>query len=311
MLLKSKIEEEMPSLKVTITPSNKNQSTVLQGQTSSWILKLSNYGYAPAANIMLKTNAPWLNINDETGEEKDEYSPTSHCVGPSGTLMKVPFEGTNKAGILQPGETVEVPVSIRTSGGGRQDFYILCRYELWNEDSQTKFASPRHRWARKLLSIPVYPSITMSASLMPPYVNNGEHILSVELMNYRSDRDSGLDINFDNLCVISRHFEVKQLQGQFISDGVSNSLIHVDDEPSALEVGWQERVTLHYLVAPIAGAVGPCNISLLPLSNDGNASVVKNGDAKLTDFICRERAHDVFSVSCCRCCICVLDLMPR
>mmetsp|Transcript_27462 Transcript_27462/g.55151 ORF Transcript_27462/g.55151 Transcript_27462/m.55151 type:complete len:1702 (+) Transcript_27462:4357-9462(+) len=295
MLLKSKIEEEMPSLKVTITPSNKNQSTVLQGQTSSWILKLSNYGYAPAANIMLKTNAPWLNINDETGEEKDEYSPTSHCVGPSGTLMKVPFEGTNKAGILQPGETVEVPVSIRTSGGGRQDFYILCRYELWNEDSQTKFASPRHRWARKLLSIPVYPSITMSASLMPSYVNNGEHILSVELMNYRSDRDSGLDINFDNICVISRHFEVKQLQGQFISDGVSNSLIHVDDEPSALEVGWQERVTLHYLVAPIAGAVGPCNISLLPLSNDGNASVVKNGDAKLTDFICRERAHDVFS----------------
>jgi len=299
MLLKSKIEEEMPSLKITITPSNKNQSTVLQGQTSSWILTLSNYGYAPAANIMLKTNAPWLNINDETGEEKDENSSTSHCIGPSGTLMKVPFQGTKNTGILQPGETIEVPVFIRTSGGGRQDFYMICRYELWKEDS---LISPRHRWARKLLSVPVYPSITMSASLMPSYLNNGEHILSVELMNYRSDRDTGLytglNVNFDNLYVISRHFEVKQLQGQVTSDGDSNSLIpvDVDNKPSALEVGWQERVTLHYLVAPIVGTIGPCKISTLPFSNDGSTSLddVKNGDTKLTDFICRERAHDEF-----------------
>jgi len=304
LLLKSKIEEEMPSLKVTISPSNNNQSTVLQGQTSSWILKLSNFGYAPAANIMLKTNAPWLNINDGMGKENDENSATSHCVGPSGTLMKVPCNGTSKAGILQPGETIEVPVFIRTSGGGRQDFYMLCRYELWKEDSQANLASPRHRWARKLLSVPVYPSITMSASLMPSYANNGENILSVELMNFRSDRDTGLDINFDNICVISRHFEVKPLQGQLISDGVSNSLIPLDDKPSTLEVGWQERVTLHYLVAPVAGTDGSCNISMLPFSNDESASLpnASHGNGKLTDFICRERAHDVFSVSCFRSC---------
>jgi len=300
--LKSKIEEEMPSLKVTISPSNQNQSTVLQGQTSSWILKLSNFGYAPAANIMLKTNAPWLNINDEIGREHDENSATSHCIGPSGTLMKVPFKGTgNKTGVLQPGETIEVPVFIRTSGGGRQDFYMLCRYELWKEGSQVN-APPRHRWARKLLSVPVYPSITMSASLMPSYANNGENILSVELMNYRSDRDTGLDINFDKICVISRHFEVKQLQGQLISDDVSNSLIPLDDKSSTLEVGWQERVTLHYLVAPVAGTDGPCNFSTLPFSNDeiGSLPNATHGDRTLTDFICRERAHDVFSVSCFR-----------
>ena len=315
MLLKSKIEEEMPSLKVTITPSNKNQSTVLQGQTSSWILKLSNFGSAPASNIMLKTNAPWLNINDDMGEEEDENSSTSHCVGPSGTLLKVPFKkGTGKSGILQPGETIEVPVYIRTSGGGRQDFYILSRYELWNEDSQANLASPRHRWARKVLSVPVYPSITMSASLMPSYANNGEHILSVELMNYRSDRDAGLDINFDNICVISRHFEVKQLQGQLISDGVSNCLLPLDDKPSALEVGWQERVTLHYLVAPVAKTDGSCNISMLSFSKNDESSSFPNasrGDATLTDFICRERAHDVFSVSCLRSCNFIVDLITR
>jgi hypothetical protein len=138
--------------------------------------------------------------------------------------------------------------------------------------------------------------------LMPSYANNGENILSVELMNYRSDRDTGLDINFDKICVISRHFEVKQLQGQLISDDVSNSLIPLDDKSSTLEVGWQERVTLHYLVAPVAGTDGPCNFSTLPFSNDeiGSLPNATHGDRTLTDFICRERAHDVFSVSCFR-----------
>jgi hypothetical protein len=248
---------------------------------------------------MLKTNAPWLNIKDETGQESNEESCTSHCVGPSGTLMKVPFKVSGNDDVLQPGETIEVPVFIRTSGGGRQDFYMLCRYELWKKDKGANDTSPRHRWARKLLSVPVYPSITMSASLMPSYSNKGEHILSVELMNYRSDRDTGLDINFDNICVISRHFEAKQLQGQLTSDGISNSLIPVDENPnsSQLKVGWQERITLHYLVTPVVKSDGSCNISMLPFSRDGAASYTdtSHGVGKLTDFICRERAHDVFS----------------
>ena len=120
-------------------------------------------------------------------------------------------------------------------------------------------------------------------------------------MNYRSDRDTGLDINFDNICVISRHFEAKQLQGQLTSDGISNSLIPVDENPnsSQLKVGWQERITLHYLVTPVVKSDGSCNISMLPFSRDGAASYTdtSHGVGKLTDFICRERAHDVFSVS--------------
>lgn len=121
-------------------------------------------------------------------------------------------------------------------------------------------------------------------------------------MNYRSDRDTGLDINFDNICVISRHFEAKQLQGQLTSDGISNSLIPVDDDnpnSSQLKVGWQERITLHYLVTPVVKPDGSCNISMLPFSRDGAASYTNasHGVGKLTDFICRERAHDVFSVS--------------
>jgi len=183
LLLRSKVEPEMPSLKVTITPDESStQSTVLQGQTSRWLLKLSNIGYAPASNIMLKTNAPWLNMTQlEENKEISETSPTSYCVGPSGTLMRVPLKATSQLDILQPGETVEVPVAIRTSGGGRQEFYMLFRYELWRADNLISSMVPHHRWARKMLSVPVYPSITMSASLMSSYSKKGEHILSVEV----------------------------------------------------------------------------------------------------------------------------------
>lgn len=178
-MLRSKVEQEMPSLKVSLTPEESTR-TVLQGQTSLWKLKLSNVGYAPAGNIVLKTNAPWLNMTGGN-ETNNEDQPTSLCVGPSGTLMRVPLTAASQLGMLQPGESVEIPVAIRTSGGGRQDFYMLFRYELWSEGDQTSSLVPRHRWARKLLSVPVYPSITMSASLMPSYSNKGEHILSVEV----------------------------------------------------------------------------------------------------------------------------------
>ena len=85
LLLRSKVEREMPSLKVTITPDETSQTTVLQGQTSRWKLKISNVGYAPASNIMLKTNAPWLNMTQSNESSTDENAPTSYCVGPSGT----------------------------------------------------------------------------------------------------------------------------------------------------------------------------------------------------------------------------------
>jgi hypothetical protein len=171
----------MPSLKVTITSDEGAQSTVLQGQTRFWKLKVSNVGYAPAKNIMLKTNGPWLHTAQTTSDTRDEDAPTSFCVGPSGTLMRVPLLNASQSDVLHPGESIEIPIAIRTSGGGRQDFYLLFRYELSSKDDLATRLVRRHRWARKLLSITVHPSITMSASLMPSYSKKGEHILSVEV----------------------------------------------------------------------------------------------------------------------------------
>jgi len=151
----------------------------------------------------------------------------------------------------------------------------------------------------------------MSASLMPSYSNKGEHILSVELMNYRSDRDSELEIYLNKICVASRHFEVKQLRGQVNSSEFSQSLISTQDgssilnpvvSPSSLKIGWQERVTLHYLVVPIETANRLVTFSNLSFSNgsgmwsDSALSKIRSHryGAQVTDFMCRERAHEVF-----------------
>ena len=172
----------MPFLKVSVEPDRGLCGVVLQGQTSHWKLKLSNLGYAPASNITLKTNAPWLNISNSSNTIHGEESPTSFCIGPSGTLMQIPFKGVlGHSAVLHPGETTEVPIIIRTSGGGRQDFYMLFRYELWSEQNENSNVLPSHRWTREILSVPVYPSITMSASLMPSCSNKGDHILSIEV----------------------------------------------------------------------------------------------------------------------------------
>lgn len=297
MACRCEVKGNMPCLKVAITPEEGTHTTVLQGQTRRWNLKLSNVGYAPATNIMLKTNGPWLNNAAQAMDETRELdAPTSFCVGPSGTLMKVPLLTANQSDVLHPGESIEIPVTVRTSGGGRQDFHFLFRYELWSEKPKSVVL---HRWARKLLSVTVYPSITMSASLMPSYSKNGEHILSVELMNYRSDSDTKLEIYLNQICVASRHFEVRRLQGQVDTRDLSLVPGSSDSVPS-FKIGWQERVTLHYLVVPIKVNNTSVSLSALSFASEDEMAlqyqhlIDHRCGAQVTDFMCLERAHEVF-----------------
>lgn len=135
-------------------------------------------GTAPACNITLKTNVPWINITENTGgTSANEGHATSHCVGPSGTLMALPIKGGKEDGLINPGETVDIPVLARLSGSGKQEFYMLYRYELFDPTLTTA----RSRWLRKMMDVPVYPSLTFSASLMPSFWQKAEHILSVEV----------------------------------------------------------------------------------------------------------------------------------
>lgn len=179
----------MPSLSVHLIPNDqKCSNSVLQGQVSSWVLHISNLGTTPACNVTLKTNIPWINILHPNRSSNGIDTSTSFCVGPSGTLLRMPLElyqnkrSMNKE-ILLPGETVEIPVQVRTFGGGKQELYMLFRYEAVKPESFSKEANTTEsfRWLRKMISLSVSPSLTFTASMVPSYWRKNEHILTIEV----------------------------------------------------------------------------------------------------------------------------------
>jgi hypothetical protein len=185
LLLKAKVEQDMPRLTARLIPNEESQGDgpMLVGQVSSWTLRLSNIGTAPACRLSLKTNMPWISIQsqNETADSSlsKEDLPTPNCVGPSGTLMSLPLEDESLGakGVLHPCESVDIPILIRTSDGGKHSLYMLYRYELSDPSS----ASTKRRWLENIISVPVSPSLTLTASLMPSFWKQNEHVLSVEV----------------------------------------------------------------------------------------------------------------------------------
>jgi hypothetical protein len=252
----------------------------LQGQISEWTLRLSNVGTAAATSVTLKTNVPWVNI---VGGNVSERQATSFCVGPTSTLMRLPMEGAGLEhnGQIQPGETLEVPVLMRTSGSGKQEFYMLFRYELM--ETPTSF-SPRHRWLRKMFEVPVYPSLTLSASLVPSYATSSEHVLSVQLTNYRADRPDKLQVILESLSVASRRYRLEAMPGQLAGKG------------SDLELDWRERLSVHYRVVALEEESKTCLLTECSLSGSNGDECQSKPCASSTalGFLALERAHEHF-----------------
>jgi hypothetical protein len=130
----------------------------------------------------------------------------------------------------------------------------------------------------------------------------------VKLMNYRSDSDTKLEIYLNNICIASRHFELRKVLGQVDARDLSQHLlasVGTSDSGLSLKIGWQERVTLHYLVIPIE--VNRTSVSFSTLSFSSGDEMALGSQllidhrygAQVTDFICLERAHEVFTVSQC------------
>jgi len=291
-LLKSKIECNMPNLSAVMIPTSSGKGRVLQGQVSEWTLRISNQGTAAADKITLKTNVPWINILDrgkaKINDEMAYKHETSHCVGPSGTLMLLPIsDGSSNPNstLLKPGQTVDIPIQIRTSGGGRQDFYMLFRYELFDMIT-SKLVPTKVRWLRQMFSVAVYPSLTMTASLIPSYGSGSDHILSVEMTNYRSDKQSDLDIFVNSISVASKLYKVKPLVPQNLSGSIEGTRSKIGHS-----IGWREQVTMHYLISPVNSTPFKCNLSECSL---GTETVNHKNESRVTDFICLEYAHDKF-----------------
>jgi hypothetical protein len=176
----------MPNIQVDILKQSTttNEMRLLQGQVSKWYLRLSNLGAAHATNLYLKTNLPWINVLKESSKESAASEPVSYCIGPSGTMFRLPlpYSASRQSDCLAPGQTIDLPIEIRTYGGGKQDFYMLFRYELFEKPTASNISPtcPNVRWLRKMSSIAVYPSLTLTSSLIP-FPHKTEYILSVEV----------------------------------------------------------------------------------------------------------------------------------
>ena len=84
--------------------------------------------------------------------------------------------------VIHPGESAEVDVHVRASGGGKHELYLLFRYESHKDDGGNKLlGKQKHRYVKKVVPIAVFPSLNLSASLMPSYWEKNEHVLSVEV----------------------------------------------------------------------------------------------------------------------------------
>jgi hypothetical protein len=292
MLLKAKVEQGMPCLVSELVkrtepdspPVTPDGGPLLEGQLSLWNIRLRNVGTAPATAITLKTNLPWVKIVDpiaDTPGKIEEKAATSHCIGPSGTMIKVPLQ--NATDVLQPGETVDIPIRIRTSGYRKQEFYMLYRYELFNPQQE----KIRSRWLRKMYEVPVYPSLLLSAKTLSTSFKGKDVLLSVELTNIRTDRPTDLFVTLDHLGLASRHYRLEVLPGQFTTN---------NEVGNVLQIGWQERVTVLYKVIEVEKPDKLSRLSECAFSEAGECTTKQCVDSDAMGYLCLEQAFESFEV---------------
>jgi hypothetical protein len=125
-------------------------------------------------------------------------------------------------------------------------------------------------------------------------------------MNNRSDSDTQLEIYLNKVCIASRHFEIRKVPGQVDAHDLAQyflASVGSSDSSLSLKIGWQERVTLHYRVVPIEADCSSVSFSTFSFSRDVEMALESQPltdhryGAQVTDFMCLERAHEVFTVS--------------
>jgi hypothetical protein len=95
-------------------------------------------------------------------------------------------------------------------------------------------------------------------------------------------------MTLDKLSVASRHYKLESLPGQFITS---------EENGNVLQIGWQERVTIHYKVVPLNDESETCLLSECSFSEMAQSSTADCVLSEATDYLCLERARDSFEVS--------------
>jgi hypothetical protein len=109
----------------------------------------------------------------------------------------------------------------------------------------------------------------------------------MQLSNNRADRPTDLYITLDKLCVASRHYRLEALPGQVTtSEQVGN----------VLQIGWQERLTVHYRIVPLGTENMSCLLSECAFTEAGESSTKDCTASDAIDYLCLENANEMFEV---------------
>lgn len=109
-----------------------------------------------------------------------------------------------------------------------------------------------------------------------------------QLTNNRTDRPTDLYLTLDSLSLVSRHYSLEPLPGQFSTSAELGNV---------LQIGWQERMTVHYRVVPHKEASKVCLLSECPFTEKSQSISKKCVDSDATDYLRLERASESFEVS--------------
>jgi hypothetical protein len=96
-------------------------------------------------------------------------------------------------------------------------------------------------------------------------------------------------MTLDKLSLASRHYRLEALQGQFCT---------AEQVVDVLQIGWQERMTVHYRVIPLDEESKTCLLSECSFSETAESSTKECVASDSTDYLCLERACETFEVRC-------------
>ena len=210
----------------------------------------------------------------------EESTPTpaptpTRFVGPSACVLRVLPEGAS----IAPGESVDAPLVLRCGGsGGLEALRLILRYLPLRAVANADRAAPspfaeavaavggdplRHRMlrtARLQLPLVVLPSLSAAATAEPSRGGGaGDHVLTLEASNYRTDGDDQ-SLRITSVACVSDRWTMEPLAGGALD--------------AALPLAWQETAALHLRLSPVAPggprhsaraapAAAPCSLRLL------------------------------------------------
>lgn len=108
------------------------------------------------------------------------------------------------------------------------------------------------------------------------------------MINNRTDQPTNLMITLDKLILASRKYKLEVLPGQFETS---------PELGNVLQIGWQEKVTIHYRVIPSDEDSPVCLLSETSFVEDAKVSTSECVASDTADFLCLQNAFELFEVS--------------